>query len=172
VAAASDDSRATRDQLLTRTHLQQAELNQLRARVAQLEKTAGDPEGLAIDTPEPGRLWHDPSHDKLVEWAAQCHIRSDEPGLTRFNPVKRAGDDRMGLEPEVDAANATMTELSKQWQVCARLRRTAGDAPGGESLSTEACAARSRRRPRPASTRSCCRRSRASAPAYRHRPRT
>jgi hypothetical protein len=140
VATSTDDVRATRDQLLARTHLQQAELHQLRARVAQLEKTASGPEGLWKDVPEPGRVWHDPSPERLAEWVATCHVRVDEPGLDRFTPLTRPDNDRGIAADDLGDYNAALTEVQKQWKELTRSLyiEITGDTVGADSLSNEA----------------------------------
>jgi hypothetical protein len=132
------DPNATREELVARTSAQQTQIGELKARVADLEKQLGGRR--QSDDQEEGRLWHDPSHDKLVEWAAQCHVRGDEPGVASFSPVK-AGEDRYGLEPsEVDAFNTVVGDITKQWQSLVRSLyiETTGDTAGAETLSTEA----------------------------------
>jgi hypothetical protein len=138
LAAPTDDGHATRDQLLARTQLQLAELNQLRARVAQLEKTATSLEPL--DVPEPGRVWHDPSPDKLAEWVATCHVRSDAPALDRFTPSTEPEKERGITASELGDYNAVLTEIQKHWKDLTRSLyiETTGDTAGAEGLSIEA----------------------------------
>jgi hypothetical protein len=140
VATPTDDSHATRDQLLARTHLQQSELNQLRARVAQLEKITGGPEGELKDVPEPGRLWHDPSPEKLAEWVATCRVRIDEPALDRFTPLTKPDSDRKITADEIADYNAALSEVQKRWKELTRSLyiETTGDTVGADSLSNEA----------------------------------
>jgi len=140
VAAAQPDPNATREELAARASVQATQIVELKTRIAELEKQSGGARRGHADEQEEGRLWHDPSHDKLVEWAAECHIRGDEPGVSRFTPVKR-GDDNLGLEAnEVDAYNATVTEVAKQWQTLIRALyvEVTGDAAGADTLSVDA----------------------------------
>lgn len=131
---------ATRDQLLARTHLQQAELAQLRARIAKLEKTPGDPEGVAFDAPEPGRPWHDPSPEKLAEWVATCHVRVDEPALDRFTPLTEPNEHSGVTADELGDYNAALTEVQTRWKELTRSLyiEITGDTVGADSLSNEA----------------------------------
>jgi hypothetical protein len=140
LATPTDDTHATRDQLLARTQLQQAELSQLRARVVQLEKTAASPDGEAKDVPEPGRVWHDPSPDKLAEWVATCHVRTDEPALDRFTPLTEPDRDRGITASEIGDYNAALTEVQKRWKDLTRSLyvETTGDTVGADALSNEA----------------------------------
>jgi hypothetical protein len=140
----ADDAQASREQLLVRTREQQAQLLQLRARVAQLERGpattrsgAEDPDG-----PEPGRAWHDPSPERLAAWVATCHIRSDEPSLDRFQPGSQPSADRDLAPGEAAAYDATMTEMAKRWkdQVRSLYLEVTGDTAGADSLSSEAMA--------------------------------
>lgn len=140
LALTTDDSHATRDQLLVRTQLQQAELNQLRARVVQLEKTAASVDGEAKDVPEPGRVWHDPSLEKLAEWVATCHVRTDEPALDRFTPLTEPDKARGIAASEIGDYNAALTEVQKRWKDLTRSLyiETTGDTVGADTLSNEA----------------------------------
>jgi hypothetical protein len=138
VAAAPIDPNASHDELVARATAQQTQIAQLQAHIADLEKQTGGRR--QSDDQEDGRLWHDPSHDKLVEWAAACHVRGDEPGVASFTPVK-AGEDHLGLEPsELDAYNTVVGDITKQWQSLVRSLyiEATGDATGAETLSAEA----------------------------------
>lgn len=139
LTTATDDAHASREQLIARAHQQQAQLLTLRARVAQLEKASErNPEELK-DVPEPGRLWHDPSPEKLAEWVASCHVRADQPSLDRFTPLTGPSKD-LGIEAdEVAGYNAALTEMQKRWKDLVRslYLETTGDATGADSLSTE-----------------------------------
>jgi hypothetical protein len=140
LATPIDDTHASREQLLVRTRTQQAQLDQLRARVALLEKAAPTAEAPgAMDIAEPGRTWHDPSPEKLAEWVASCHVRTDEPGLDRFSPLT-APDNTLVEASELAGYNASMTEMSKQWKDLVRslYLETTGDTAGAETLSSEA----------------------------------
>ncbi|TMQ05132.1 MAG: FecR domain-containing protein [Deltaproteobacteria bacterium] len=141
LATPTDDSHASREQLLVRTRAQQAQLNQLRARVALLENAARAAEAPgAKDIPEPGRTWHDPSPEKLAEWVADCHVRTDQPALDRFSPLT-APDKTLGIAAgELADYNAAMTEMAKQWKDLVRSLyiETTGDAAGADTLSSEA----------------------------------
>lgn len=133
-----DDAHATREQLVLRARQQEAQLIVLRARLTALEKP---PVGSgAVDVAEPGRLWHDPSPEKLAEWVATCHVRLDEPSLEKFSPLTEA-DNRHGIEPgEVDGYNAAMSEMARQWKDLVRRLyvETTGDIAGADTLSIEA----------------------------------
>lgn len=135
--AALDAQTATREQLLARTQSQQQELTKLRARVAELEGIA-DRVG---DAAEPGRTWYDPSPERLEEWAAECHIRNDEPGIERWHPQTTLGNNERGIEPsELPELNAVMAELQSEWKQLVRALyiEATGDVQGAETLSTEA----------------------------------
>jgi hypothetical protein len=141
LATPSDDLHASREQLLVRTRAQQAQLDQLRARVALLEKTAPIAEASAgVDSPEPGRKWHDPSPEKLASWVAECHVRTDDPGLDRFSPMTEPSKTLGITAGELADYNATMTEMAKQWKDLVRslYLETTGDTAGAETLSIEA----------------------------------
>jgi hypothetical protein len=128
---------ATRDELAARAVAQQDQILHLKSRVAELEKQIGKRPSEDV---EEGRLWHDPSHDKLVEWAEKCHVRLDEPGLDRWQPLKQAGGDR-GIEPsELDGYNGAITDIAKQWSALVKQLyvETTGDAAGAETLSIQA----------------------------------
>jgi hypothetical protein len=138
LAAPGDDTHATRDQLLARTQLQRVELNRLRARVAQLEKTPTSPEGEARDVPEPGRLWHDPSPETLAAWVATCHVRSDEPALDDFTPLTEPDSERGVTASELGDYNAALTEVQTRWKNLTRTLyiETTGDLAGADSLTS------------------------------------
>ena len=134
---ASDDAHATREQLVLRARQQEAQLITLRARLAALEKPVG---AVAVDVAEPGRTWHDPSPEKLAEWVATCHVRTDEPSLEKFSPLTEA-DKQHGIEPgELDGYNAAMSEMARQWKDLVRRLyvETTGDTSGADTLSVEA----------------------------------
>lgn len=136
---ALDDPNATREQLVARTHVQQTEIEKLRARVAALEST-GDNHG-DHETGEDGRAWHDPSPERLKEWAASCHIRNDAPDIDRWKPATDLGKNERGLEPaELPQLNAVLAELQKQWKQLVRALyiEATGDMQGADSLSTDA----------------------------------
>jgi hypothetical protein len=133
------DDNVTREQLITRTHIQQSEIVKLRTRVAELE-AAGDNHG-DNEHGEDGRPWHDPSPEKLKEWAAACHVRNDEPGLDRWKPSTDLGKNERGLEPsELPQVNATFTELQKEWKQLVRALyiEATGDMQGADVLSSDA----------------------------------
>jgi hypothetical protein len=136
------DAQATREQLLARAATQRTQIAQLEARLADLERGNDRPSGDHSYTPgEPGRTWHDPSPEKLAQWAAECHVRVDSPSLDRFTPMKTLGKNPRGLEQsEMDGYNAAMTEMSKQWHdtVRALYLEATGDTAGADTLSTEA----------------------------------
>jgi hypothetical protein len=137
VAVAPVDPNASHDELVARATSQQTQIAHLQTRNADLEKQLRKEQH---GDQEDGRLWHDPSHDTLVEWAGICHVRSDEPGVTTFTAVK-PGDDRLGLEPsELDAYNAVVGDVAKQWQSLVRALyiEATGDATGAETLSVSA----------------------------------
>lgn len=139
LATATDPAHASREQLIARTQQQQAQLLALRARVAQLEKVAARGSEELKDVPEPGRVWHDPSPEKLAEWVADCHVRTDQPSLDRFTPLTGPSKD-LGIEAsEVAGYNAAITEMQKRWRDLVRslYLETTGDAAGADSLSTE-----------------------------------
>jgi hypothetical protein len=141
LATPTDDSGATREQLLVRTRAQQAQLNQLRARVALLEQTARatDAPG-AVDIPEPGRTWHDPSPERLAAWVADCHVRTDAPDLDRFSPLTEP-DKTLGITAdELADYNAAMTGVMKQWKDLVRslYLEATGDTAAADTLSTAA----------------------------------
>lgn len=137
--ADADDAHATREQLLVRTRAQNAQLIQLRARLAQLDRAPSGVQPLAdFDVPEPGRTWHDPSPEKLAELAATCSVRFDEPNLEHFAPLAEASEQVSA--GDLDAYNAAMTEVQKRWkdQVRNLYIEITGDAAGADSLSTTA----------------------------------
>jgi hypothetical protein len=128
---------ATRDQLVARAQVQQVELNRLRARVAQLE-TAGS-ESVGVDVPEPGRVWHDPSPEKLAEWVATCHVRTDEPAIDRFTPRTEPDPSRGLTAGDLDDYNAAVTDVQKRFKDLVRSLyiEITGDMTGADSLSSE-----------------------------------
>ena len=139
VGSAADVARATREQLVVRAQAQQAELVRLRARVAQLEGSVG-PDGQPKDVPEPGRVWHDPSPEKLAEWVATCHVRTDEPALDRFTPSTKPDVERGITAGELGDYNAAMTEIQKRWKELTRslYLEVTGDTVGADTLSNVA----------------------------------
>lgn len=145
VAAADaplDVAHATREELIARTARQQEQLIRLRNRIGELEHASG-PEARVDDgrTPEPGRPWHEPSPERLAQWAAECHVSVDEPGLDAFTPRTSAEDVGRGLEPkELDGYNAALTEVARPWQALVRAlySEATGDTAGAETLSIEA----------------------------------
>lgn len=141
LATPADDLHASREQLLVRTRAQAAQLDQLRARVALLEKAApaGEASGDA-DSPEPGRPWHDPSPEKLAAWVADCHVRADRPDLDRFSPLTEPSQTLGVTADELAGYNAAMTEMAKQWKDLVRglYVEATGDTAGADTLSSEA----------------------------------
>jgi len=136
----ADDAHASREQLLVRTREQQAQLLQLRARVAQLEHGPAAAARSGEDTDEPGRAWRDPSPERLAAWVATCHVRTDEPSLDRFQPGSQPSADRDLAPGEAAAYDAAMTEMAKRWkdQVRSLYLEVTGDTTGADSLSSEA----------------------------------
>lgn len=133
-----DQKTATREQLVAQTNVQQAEIVKLKTRLAQLEDTARGGDHTAG---EDGRAWNDPSPERLKAWAAECHVRSDEPGLDRWQPSSDLGKNERGLEPsELPVVNTAIGELQTQWKnlVKALYIEATGDAAGAETLSTDA----------------------------------
>jgi hypothetical protein len=135
----AEDTVATREQLVARSQAQQAELSQLRVRIKELEDREGSSEHR--DDSEPGRAWYDPSKERLAEWAKQCHIRVDEPGVDNWQASTELGKNSRGLEPnELAAYNAALAEVQQQWKQLVRALyiEATGDTAGAETLSTEA----------------------------------
>ena len=141
----------THEDLAARGTPQQAQIVQLRARISELEQQLtehGGPDRHDRNDRKPvpgdgedGRPWHDPSPETLVDWAAKCHVRFDEPTLDHFSPFKNGDDTERGLEPgEVEGYNAAMTEMAKQWHdlVHALYIEATGDTAGADTLSVEA----------------------------------
>jgi hypothetical protein len=90
---------------------------------------------------EPGRAWYDPSDERLAEWAKECHIRVDEPGVDRWEPSTTLGKNTRGLEPgELSAYNAAIAEVQKSWKALVKSLyiEATGDTAGAEILSTDA----------------------------------
>ena len=141
IAATVDDDHATREQLIARSRQQAAQLARLRERVARLEPAGGGNVGIMgqVDVAEPGRMWHDPSPETLAAWAADCHVRIDEPALEHFQPVTAASDDNHLHPDELADYNATMSEIMKQWRAAMRglYVEATGDTTGAETLSVE-----------------------------------
>jgi hypothetical protein len=140
MANPADDPQATREQLLERTRAQQAELNQLRTQIAQLQHTAAASPGRDVAAGEPGRPWHDPSPETLRAWAAECHVRADHPSLDQFTPL-RGPDTSRGLDADdIDDYNEAMAEVAKQWKGLVRslYLETTNDTAGADTLSVEA----------------------------------
>ncbi|MDQ3300474.1 MAG: hypothetical protein M3619_28175, partial [Myxococcota bacterium] len=136
-----DEKTATREQLIARATLQQHELVKLRTRLAELETKAGGRHGRHDNTAEEGRAWHDPSTERLKEWAAECHVRWDEPGFDRWQPQTTLGKNERGLEPgELPAVNAALSEVQAQHKQVVRALyiEATGDTAGAETLSLEA----------------------------------
>jgi hypothetical protein len=139
--AALDDRTATREQLVARAQVQQRELAQLRARVAELEAVRSTAVAVPSSDAEPGRAWYDPSPERLKAWVAECHIRSDEPGLERWKPQTDLGANERGLEPsELPEVNAALADLQKHWKQLVRALyiEATGDVQGADTLATEA----------------------------------
>ncbi|HMG54536.1 MAG TPA: hypothetical protein VK601_13660, partial [Kofleriaceae bacterium] len=140
-AALIDDAHVTREQLVLRSREQQVQLAQLRARVAELERTAAAPAApWDHDVPEPGRTWYDPSPELLASWVATCHVRIDEPALDRFVPGSEP-DSSYGLKAdELPGFNAALTETQQRWKALVRslYLELTGDAAGADALSSEA----------------------------------
>ena len=137
----AEDASASREQLLVRSREQQAQLLQLRARLARLEHApaASAATTAESDAPEPGRAWHDPSPERLASWVATCHVRTDEPSLDHFQPGSQLSPERGVAPGEVAAYDATMTEMAKRWKDLVRslYLETTGDTVGADALSSE-----------------------------------
>jgi hypothetical protein len=134
-----DIATASREQLIARASSQQAQIAQLEQRLAQLENgpTTDDPNDAS--NIEPGRAWHDPSPEKLKEWAKKCHVRFDHPNIDRFTPLTSV--EKTEIDPgELDAYNAAVLEIQKKWKELVRALyiEATGDVAGAETLSTEA----------------------------------
>jgi hypothetical protein len=132
--ASSGDTQAVREQLLA----QLAELEHLRTRLAERQRARGP--GRDVSDGDADRPWHDPGPETLLAWAAECHVRADDPALDQFKPL-RATDTSRGMSAgEVDAYNTAMTEVAKQWKDLVRSLyvETTGDAAGADQLSVEA----------------------------------
>jgi len=130
---------ATREELASLAIAREEQIAKLKSRVAELESKTGKRQS---DETDDGRPWYDPSHDKLVEWAEQCHIRFDEPSVDRFMPVAHVEDlAQRGVQGgELDGYNSAFVDVQKQWQIVVRALyiEATGDAAGADSLSTEA----------------------------------
>jgi hypothetical protein len=136
---ALDEHTATREQLIMRATQQQSEIMRLKNKVAQLEGTSSDDR--REYPPEEGRTWFDPSPERLAQWATECRVRVDEPGLDRWEPLKALGKNERGLEPsELGPINAAVTEVQTKWKtlVKALYIEATGDVAGAETLSTDA----------------------------------
>ena len=96
--------------------------------------------GARRDVPEPGRVWHDPSPEKLAEWVATCHVRVDEPALDRFTPLTRPDGERGITADELGDYNTALTEVQTRWKELTRSLyiELTGDTVGADSLSNEA----------------------------------
>jgi hypothetical protein len=132
-----DDAHATREQLLARTRQQEVQLAALRTRLAQLEDVPVTRS--ALEAAEPGRLWHDPSPEKLAGWVAECHVRIDEPAIDRFSPLTEPDTTRGVTAAELDGYNAALTEQTKPWKDLVRrlYLETTSDVAGADALSSE-----------------------------------
>jgi hypothetical protein len=137
--AIADDDHATREELVARSTQQRAELDKLRARLAELEKpgTAG--------SADEGRPWHDPSPETLASWVADCHVRADSPGLDKWQPMPVVPGGikykDTTIEPaEIPALNAVMNELVSKWRALVRALyvESTGDTAGADTLSLDA----------------------------------
>ncbi len=136
--ALPDEAKLTRDELLARTVTQRNEIARLKGRLAELDQGTR-PSARYGD--EPGRKWYDPSEERLKEWAAKCHVRSDEPGLSDWEPSTALGKNDRGLEEsELSSYNAALSEVQQQWKVLVRALylEATGDTQGAETLSIEA----------------------------------
>ena len=134
---------ATREQLASLAMSRDEQIVKLESRVAELEGKTGKRHGAAFvraqgegipyvpnDDTEDGR----PSHDKLVEWAKQCHIQFDQPTAVPEDLAER------GFQAgELDGYNATLAEVQKQWQGFLRALyiEATGDTSGADTLSDD-----------------------------------
>lgn len=135
---AFDEKTATREQLIAHANVQQTELTKLRARVTELERITGRHHDNGA---EDGRLWYDPSPERLQAWAQECHVRSDEPGFDKWQPSQSLGKNDRGLEPgELSQYNAALTEVQQQWKQLVRALyiEATGDTGGADTLSLDA----------------------------------
>jgi hypothetical protein len=136
--SAFDDRNATREQLVARAQSQQSEIAKLRARVDELEGGRAAVPDMAA---EPGRAWYDPSPERLQAWVAECHIRTDNPGLEHWQPSSSLGTNERGLEAsELPQVNAALAEVQQQWKQLVRALyiEATGDLQGADTLSIEA----------------------------------
>jgi len=136
--ATLDERNATREELLARTASQRTELARLRERVAELERLRS---AIPDNGAETGRAWYDPSPERLKAWAAECHVRSDEPGLGSWRPATALGRNDLGLEPdELADYNAAFSEVQTRWFALVRelYIEATGDTAGVETLSIDA----------------------------------
>ena len=134
-----DEKTATREQLITRTQVQEQEITKLRTRLAELETAPAKP---GHGDGEPGRAWHDPSPELLKSWVAECHVRADFPDLDHWQPQTQLDSkNERGIEPsELPAINAATAELQKEWKALVKQLyiEATGDVAGAEVLSLDA----------------------------------
>jgi hypothetical protein len=130
--AAADDT-AAREELLAHNREQQAQLIELRTRLARLEHTTPPP---TDDAEDPNRPWYDPSPQQLAAWVASCRVRADAPDLDHGTPTAGSGI----AADEVDGFNAAMAETARGWHDLVRSLyvETTGDAAGADTLSIDA----------------------------------
>ena len=135
VAAPSlDIAHASHDQLVARIAAQDAELAKLRAPAPGEAPRRGVP---FVEEPSPdGRPWHDPSPATLKAWAADCHIRFDEPG---FNTPGVVGDQRNLTADELPEYNAAVAGVQQKFTALVRALYvlTTADTAGAETLSLD-----------------------------------
>lgn len=151
VVASSDAPSATGSASLT-ARAKDDELIHLRTKVAALETELAEHKGSAAptgrvrkghheDEPDDGHLWHDPSPERLQEFAKQCRIRYDDPSIDHWGPQSQADVNERGVAPsELGAYNDAMSDLAKQWKelVKALYIEATNDTAGAETLSIEA----------------------------------
>lgn len=133
--SAADAARATREELIARDQEQRLEIGKLRARVAELEDRD------APDRAKDGRPWHDPSPEELAAWVTRCHVRTDEPSFSRWQPIKPGDWSDRGVEPgELADLNAALTEIQQKWKALVRALylEATGDTGGADTLSLDA----------------------------------
>jgi hypothetical protein len=138
--AAVDDGTATREMLVIHALEQKSEIARLKNKISELEGSGRGNSRHDTDA-EPGRAWYDPSADRLAAWAAECHVRFDEPGLDKWQPWPSLGKNERGLEPnELPQVNAALAEVQAQWKALVKTLyvEATGDVAGAETLSVEA----------------------------------
>ena len=138
VASTFEVATATRAQLAARIVAAETEIARLRTTLVAAQGSGAGSDDLVtslMGSGVGGRPWHAPSTDALRQWAAECHLRFDQPDL-----APAAAGARGLTADELPEYNAAVQGVMQHFQALVRQLyvETTADSTGAESLSLDA----------------------------------